>query len=71
MPDSGRSDDRQSATQYQSSERMAARQELILEQLSALGGDHEKRIRFLERVVGYGAGAAGVIMFFLGKLKII
>lgn len=36
-----------------------ARQTTILERLDKLMEDHEKRIRAIERVLGYGLGALG------------
>jgi len=47
------------------------RQEALLENLAQLSGDHERRIRLLERVVGYGSGAVGMGLFFLKALKVI
>lgn len=40
-----------------------AKLEIIIENLSQIIKDHEGRIRFLERIVGYGLGALGLIEF--------
>lgn len=38
-----------------------ARQTTILERLDKLVEDHEKRIRQVERIIGYGIGALGLL----------
>lgn len=42
---------------------MLTKQEIIIENLTSIMKDHESRIRFIERVVGYGLGALGLIEF--------
>lgn len=39
--------------------------------LAGIVSDHEKRIRLLERVVGYGSGALGMGFYLLKVLKVI
>ena len=38
---------------------LGARQTTILESLKEMTSDHERRIRQIERVIGYGLGALG------------
>lgn len=37
----------------------------LIKQLEMITNDHESRIRFLERVIGYGIGALGVLKFVM------
>ena len=46
------------------------RQELILEQLTKITSDHETRLRWMERTIGYGLGATAVIYFIVEKFII-
>jgi hypothetical protein len=49
-------------------ERMAG----LIEGLKVSGGDHEKRIRYLERIIGWALGAVGMIstgIMLWSKLK--
>jgi hypothetical protein len=41
--------------------------EMALERLTEITSDHERRVRKLERVLGYGSGAVGMVLF-LGKM---
>lgn len=45
--------------------------QVYIEELRKLTSDHERRIRALERIVGYGSGAIGMAMFFLKVAKVI
>jgi hypothetical protein len=40
-----------------------AAQKEISAQLKRITDDHEKRLRFIERVIGYGLGVIGVFKF--------
>jgi hypothetical protein len=52
-------------------ERRLTIMETALERLTEITSDHEKRLRKLDRVIGYGSGAIGMALF-LGKVfKII
>ncbi len=42
-----------------------AQQAVLLKALERVTNDHEKRIRFLERIIGYGIGAIGVVKFLV------
>lgn len=37
----------------------------LLKALERVTNDHEKRIRFIERVLGYGLGALGALKFLV------
>lgn len=39
--------------------------ETIIDNLSHIAKDHEGRIRFLERVVGFGLGAIGLVQYIV------
>jgi hypothetical protein len=44
----------------------------LIERLIQVGSDHEKRVRYMERVIGWALGAAGMIstgMLLWSKLK--
>lgn len=46
-------------TQIIDIEKLQATQSALLEQLKAAYNDHEVRLRWIERVLGYGLGAIG------------
>ena len=52
-------------------ERIVAKQEVLISSLYKVGDDHERRIRLLERVVGYGGAAVSTGLFFLKAFKFI
>lgn len=47
--------------QIEATSRLIDRQERFLDQVIKVTDDHEKRLRFLERVIGYGFGFAGAL----------
>lgn len=47
--------------------KLQAKQLEITAQQSLIITDHEKRIRFLERTIGYGLGALGVVTWLISK----
>lgn len=48
---------------------MLTKQETIIENLTSIMKDHESRLRFIERVVGYGLGAVGLVEFAINALN--
>jgi hypothetical protein len=45
--------------------------EVILRELQKLNGDHERRLRTLERAIGYGSGAVGMGLFIAKVLRLL
>jgi hypothetical protein len=45
--------------------------EVILRELQRFNSDHERRLRTLERAIGYGSGAVGMGLFLAKVLKIL
>jgi hypothetical protein len=45
--------------------------DMILEELRYGHRDHERRLRALERIVGYGSGVVGMGLFVLKILRVI
>jgi hypothetical protein len=59
------------APQSAINERMAGIMETTKVNLERIGSDHEKRIRFLERTVGYALGAVGAVSAILYLISVI
>jgi len=47
---------------------LISRQEKFLEQVLKVTDDHEKRIRLIERVIGFGTGFAGAVVIVVKLL---
>lgn len=45
--------------------------EVVLRELQKLTNDHERRLRTMERAIGYGSGALGMSLFLLKLAKVI
>jgi len=45
--------------------------DVIIQELRDIARDHERRIRILERLAGYGSGAIGMGLFLLKVTGII
>lgn len=52
-------------------ERMTALMESTMRDLERIGTDHEKRLRFLERTIGYALGAVGMVSAILYLINVI
>lgn len=53
-------------------ERIAGLMDGMVKDLERIGGDHEKRIRFIERTVSYALGSVGAIsavLYLISMLK--
>lgn len=50
---------------------LMAQQEAMLGQLGRTSEDHEKRIRFIERLITYASGAGMVLTWLLNHFKIL
>jgi low affinity Fe/Cu permease len=58
------------AIQQVINERVAALLESQRNELLRIGGDHEKRIRFIERTINYALGAMGLISTLLYLISV-
>jgi hypothetical protein len=52
-------------------ERIAGLMEQTKNELARVGGDHEKRLRFLERTVSYALGSVGAISAILYLISVL
>lgn len=55
--------------QVEATTRLIERQEKFLEQVVKVTDDHEKRLRLVERIIGYGSGFAGAVVLVIQMLK--
>jgi hypothetical protein len=55
--------------QVEATTRLIDRQERFLDQVVKVTDDHEKRLRILERTIGYGLGFAGAVTLLVTMLR--